>query len=70
MQLRAGVSTYEKLGQVSAEDKHQRWLRDDVAANEPLLNREVFPYACAYREYVTDDARLVLANRRGSARRA
>ena len=23
MQLRAGVSTYEKLGQVSAEDKHQ-----------------------------------------------
>ncbi len=69
MQLRAGVSTYEKLGQVSAEDKHQRWLRDDVAANEPLLNREVFPYACAYREYVTDDARLVLANLRASARR-
>lgn len=69
MQLRAGVTTYEKLGQVSAADKHQRWLRDDVAEHEPLLNRSVFPYACAYREYVTDDARLVLANLRASARR-
>ena len=69
MQLRAGVTTYEKLGQVSAEDKHQRWLRPELERNEPLLDRTRFPYACAYREYVTDDARLVLANLRASARR-
>ena len=69
MQLRAGVTTYEKLGQVSAEDKHQRWLRPELERHEPLLDRKRFPYACAYREYVTDDARLVLANLRASARR-
>ena len=28
---------------------------------EPLLNRQAFPFACRYREYLTDDARLVMA---------
>lgn len=57
-----GVTAYEKLGQVEKEDKHFNLSGADLEAFEPLLNRDNFPRACVYREYLTDDARLVLAN--------
>ncbi len=66
MKLRLGVTTYEKLGAVEDADVHMNWSRDDMAEHEPLLNSETYPYACTYREYLTDDARLVLANLRGA----
>ena len=65
--LRAAVSTYEKLGQVSPADKHENWDRRDLAKKEPLVDTDRFPFALAYREYLTDDARLVLANLRAAA---
>lgn len=66
---RLGVSVYEKLGAVDDADLHHNWSAGDLEVEEPLLARERYPYACAYREYLTDDARLVLANLRAAAGR-
>ncbi len=57
-----GVTAYEKLGQVEKQDKHFNLSGAELEAFEPLLNRDNYPHACVYREYLTDDARLVLAN--------
>ncbi|MEZ5549405.1 MAG: glycerol-3-phosphate dehydrogenase/oxidase [Pseudomonadales bacterium] len=59
--LRAGITTYEKLGAVERADRHQNWDAADLSDREPLLDRAHFPFACAYKEYLTDDARLVIA---------
>ncbi len=61
MKVRAGIGTYEKLGAVSDSDRNLSWDRDTLAEQEPCLRRDEYPWACAYREYMTDDARLVLA---------
>jgi glycerol-3-phosphate dehydrogenase len=68
LKLRVGIATYEKLGAVDEDDLHSNWSGAELEANEPLLNRGRFGHACAYREYLTDDARLVLANLRAAAR--
>ncbi len=67
LKFRTAITTYEKLGGVEAEDVHRNWDSDDLAREEPVLDRDAFPYACAYREYLTDDARLVIANLRAAA---
>ena len=61
MKIRAGIGTYEKLGAVGDTDRHLSWDRDALVEQEPHIRRDEFPWACAYREYMTDDARLVLA---------
>ena len=61
IKFRTGIGTYEKLGAVGDDDRHLSWNRDDLAESEPCLRRDEYPWACAYREYMTDDARLVLA---------
>ena len=58
--FRAGITTYERLGAVAEEDRHQLWRQDEIHANEPLLRTDTYDSAVAYREYLTDDARLVL----------
>jgi glycerol-3-phosphate dehydrogenase len=67
--IRAGITTYEKLGAVARADRHHNWNAEDLEREEPLLRREKAEYACAYREYLTDDARLVLANLRDAVAR-
>ena len=67
MKFRAGISTYEKLGAVEDADRNLSWDRDALAEQEPCLRRDEYPWACAYREYMTDDARLVLAVLRDAA---
>jgi glycerol-3-phosphate dehydrogenase len=67
--IRAGIATYEKLGAVARADRHRSWDARDLAREEPLLRREKAQYACVYREYLTDDARLVLANLRDGVAR-
>ena len=57
-----GVTAYEKLGQVGKKDKHFNLSADALSEFEPLLDQGNFPHACVYREYLTDDARLVIAN--------
>ncbi len=69
MRIRAGVTTYEKLGAVDREDLHRNWNEEDLEREEPLLDRGVYKRACAYREYLTDDAHLVLANLRSAVHR-
>jgi glycerol-3-phosphate dehydrogenase len=64
--LRLAVTTYERLGGVAAKDTQQTWSGSTLSDNEPLINRKLFPFALAYREYLTDDARLVLANMRSA----
>ncbi len=64
LKFRTAITTYEKLGAVEDEDRHRNWDAADLEREEPLLDRQTFPHACAYREYLTDDARLVIANLR------
>lgn len=69
LKFRAGIGTYEKLGAVDEADRHQTWRDEQLAANEPLLRRDVFAGAVAYREYLGEDARLVIAVLRDAVRR-
>lgn len=64
MTWRLAVSTYERLGEVDDRDKHGNWGASDLEREEPAVDQKRFPHACVYREYLTDDARLVLANLR------
>src|SRR5690606_13394221 len=48
-------------------ERHRRRNGADLAEAEPLLRRDRLPWACVYREYLTDDARLVLATLRAAA---
>jgi glycerol-3-phosphate dehydrogenase len=64
--IRLAVTTYERLGGVAPRDTQQTWSGSTLAENEPLIDRNAFPFALAYREYLTDDARLVLANLRSA----
>ena len=59
--FRAGIGTYEKLGAVLDADRHRVWDEAAIADNEPFLRTDPYDRAVAYREYLTDDARLVLA---------
>ncbi|MFQ5556884.1 MAG: FAD-dependent oxidoreductase [Acidimicrobiales bacterium] len=68
IKFRAGIGTYEKLGKVEGIDRHHSWDQAALVDHEPHLRRDSFPWACAYREYVTDDARLVLAVLRDAVR--
>jgi glycerol-3-phosphate dehydrogenase len=69
LKFRAGIATYEKLGAVAEADRHRIWSGEELARQEPLLDREAFPQACVYREYLTDDAHLVLATLRSAIAR-
>ena len=67
LKMRAGITAYEKLGAVERPDRHQNWGVAEIEREEPALDASAHPYACAYREYLTDDAHLVLANLRSAA---
>ena len=68
MKFRAAIHAYELLGAVEDKDRHKNWEGDELAENEPTLDQAIYPFACAYREYLTDDVRLVLANLRAATR--
>jgi glycerol-3-phosphate dehydrogenase len=65
--LRAGLTAYDRLGRVAVEDRHQNWNLDRLAKEAPLLDQTGLRGAVAYPEYITDDARLTLANIRSAA---
>ncbi|MEZ5246264.1 MAG: glycerol-3-phosphate dehydrogenase/oxidase [Acidimicrobiales bacterium] len=64
--FRAGIGTYEKLGGIDGVDRHEVWKGADITAHEPHLRTDPYHFAVAYREYLTDDARLVLATLRAA----
>ncbi len=65
--MRVGITAYERLGAVERADRHRNWRAGDIEREEPCLDPAAFPHACAYREYKTDDAWLVLSNLRSAA---
>ena len=67
LKLRAAVTIYEKLGAVEGPDLHRNWGASEIEREEPALDTAVYKHACVYREYLTDDAHLVLANLRSAA---
>jgi len=64
--LRAGLWLFEKLGEAPAGEHHQMWSRAELAEREPILDSSGFHSAAVYPEFLTDDARLTLANVRGA----
>ena len=64
--LRAGMWAFEKLGSVPKDRRHEVWSRADLEAREPALRRDDLFGAVVYPEYLTDDARLTLANVRSA----
>ena len=62
MKYRVGISVYESLGQVAGPDRHFNLSGDALKAFEPELDVSAFPRSSVYLEYLTDDARLVMAN--------
>jgi glycerol-3-phosphate dehydrogenase len=67
LKFRAGLWAYERLGSVSADDRHEVWDAAELAANEPLIRMDGISGAVVYSEYLTDDARLTVANVRHAA---
>ena len=67
LKFKAGLIGYERLGEVDASERHELWDVDRLRAEEPLLRTQSVRGAIVYPEYVTDDARLTLANARSAA---
>ena len=40
LKLRAGITTYEKLGAVEAKDLHRNWGDEELASEEPAIDRD------------------------------
>jgi len=64
--MRAGLWTFEKLGNVPASETHQVWDARELKRREPLVKTAGLHGAVAYPEFLTDDARLTLANVRSA----
>ena len=64
--MRTGMWTYEKLGDVEPHERHEVWDLNRLRQEEPRVVTEVVTGAVVYPEYMTDDARLTLANARSA----
>jgi glycerol-3-phosphate dehydrogenase len=64
--FRAGLWTYEKLGKVDPTERHEVVSAKQLRAREPHLITDGLAGAICYPEYLTDDARLTLANVRSA----
>ena len=67
LKLGAGLWTFEKIASVDAAERHEMWDRDEALTREPCLAPDGLHGAAAFVEYLTDDARLVLATVAGAA---
>jgi len=64
--LRTGIWAFEKLGGVPKARQHEVWSRMDVESKEPAINAADITGAVVYPEYLTEDAKLTLANVRAA----
>ena len=64
--VRAGLWTFEKLGNVPDGEQHEVIGLAELQRREPLLRTNGLNGAVLYPEFLTDDARLVLANVRSA----
>ena len=65
--FRAAMWAFEKLGQVPPNERHEVWTAKDLASREPLAAVKGNSGGVLYYEFLTDDARLTLANARSAA---
>jgi glycerol-3-phosphate dehydrogenase len=65
--FRAAMWAFEKLGQVPPNERHQTWNAKELVAREPVAAKEGVTGGVVYFEFLTDDARLTLANARSAA---
>jgi glycerol-3-phosphate dehydrogenase len=65
--FKAAMWTFEKLGKVPVDERHVLWSSAELAAHEPLAAVLGVQGAVVYFEFLTDDARLTLANARSAA---
>ncbi|QKS01082.1 glycerol-3-phosphate dehydrogenase/oxidase [Sphingomonas sp. CL5.1] len=64
--LRTGLWTFEKLGGVPEGERHEVISLAELQRREPLMRTDRLSGAVLYPEFLTDDARLVLANIRSA----
>ncbi|MDG2461474.1 MAG: glycerol-3-phosphate dehydrogenase/oxidase [Luminiphilus sp.] len=64
--LRGALWAYERLGGVEPQDYHESWSVDQLAEQEPLVERSRLNGAVVYPEFLTDDSRLTLATVRSA----
>lgn len=65
--FRAAMWAFEKLGQVPPNERHETWNAKQLASREPVAAKKGTTGAVVYFEFLTDDARLTLANARSAA---
>lgn len=65
--LKTGLWTYEKMGHVDKHERHESWTIRQLQEMEPAVQSAGLSGAIVYPEYLTDDARLTLANARSAA---
>jgi glycerol-3-phosphate dehydrogenase len=64
--MRAGLAMFEKLGKVPRHERHEVWDGDELGIHEPTMRQGRFSGAVVYPEFLTNDARLTLANVRAA----
>ncbi len=64
--LGLGLWTFEKMTTVPAGERHAMWSKEETLRREPLLDGMHLHGAATFVEYLTDDARLVLATMKGA----
>ncbi|MFP6655226.1 MAG: glycerol-3-phosphate dehydrogenase/oxidase [Myxococcota bacterium] len=65
--FRAAMWAFEKLGQIPSNERHEVWTAAQLRAREPAAAKKGTTGAVVYYEFLTDDARLTLANARSAA---
>lgn len=65
--LRAAMWAFEKLGKVPPNERHEIWNAEELSLREPLAANADNTGAVLYFEFLTDDARLTIANARSAA---
>lgn len=65
--MRAGLATFERLGKVPKAERHEVLDEAELLEREPTIKPGRFASAVAYPEFLTNDARLTLANVRSAA---
>ncbi len=65
--FRAAMWAFEKLGQIPRLERHEVWNAKELVSREPVAAAAGTNGAVLYFEFLTDDARLTLANARSAA---
>lgn len=65
--MRAGLTAFERLGKVPRAERHRTLDANELLELEPTIRPGTYPAGVVYPEFLTNDARLTLANVRSAA---